>query len=318
MNILLSSSGRQVFLANAFKNALNGNGKVYAADNNATSSSLEAADKGFVAPAFTSKKYIPWLVNLCKENDVRLLITLNVDDLLVLEKERAQFEKINCKLVGGPLDSIEISYDKYKVVEFLKKLNMPAVKTWLVDDPQLFKNDVYPLIAKPRFGKGARGNVIINTPVEFQDFIEDIKSQNTPYVIQELIDGEEYGFDIINDFNANFLTVIGRRKIIQQDGESLQVMTVNPEFWKDTALRLSKELRHQGTVNFDVMFKNGMGYLIDINFRFSGDYVFSHIAGANTPKIYVDILGGNDINIENFTPKCNVMIRRVLNGATVV
>lgn len=315
MNILITSAGRQIFLVNAFKEALDKKGKIFTSDIDKDAPALKTSDIGFISPAFTDKNYIKWLIDICKSNDVNLLITLNVDDLLILERNRRTIEnETKCKLVGGPLESIQISNDKYKVIQLCQNLGLPVVNTWLANEINTDNFDSYPLMAKPRYGKGARGNVIIKNQ---KDLIELINNQNTPYVFQELINGDEYGFDIINDFSGDYYSLLGRLKKGQKNGESYRAQTVNPQFWEKTAIKLSKELKHQGTVNFDVLFEKDKGYLIDINFRFSGDYVFSHVAGANTPKLYLQFLENKTLKKGAFQPKINVVSQRILDGAKI-
>jgi len=315
MNILITSAGRQVFLVNAFKEALGKKGKVFTSDIDKDAPALKASDIGFISPAFTDRNYIKWLEGICRANDVNLLITLNVDDLLILERNRRTIEnETECKLIGGPLESIQISNDKYEVVQLCRKLDLPVVKTWLTSEVNKDNFSNFPLMAKPRYGKGGRGNVIIQNKT---DLNEITNKQSTPYVFQELIKGEEYGFDIINDFSGSYNSLLGRLKKRQKNGESYIAKTVNPMFWENSAKKLSRELKHQGTVNFDVLFKENKGYIIDINFRFSGDYVFSHVAGANTPMLYVNFYRKN-ISNKIYVPAEGVISRRMLNSAKII
>lgn len=316
MNILITSAGRQVFLVNAFKEAVGKEGKVFTSDIDKNAPALKASDKGFISPAFTDENYIDWLLEVCQSNDVNLLLTLNVDDLLILEQNRRKIEnETDCKLIGGPLESIQMSNDKYKVTQLCKKLGLPVVNTWLSHEINTDTFDNYPLMAKPRHGKGARGNVIIKNQ---EKLIGILGNQNTPYVFQELLDGDEYGFDIINDFLGSYYGLLGRLKKEQKNGESFRAQTIDPYFWEKSAIKLSRELKHQGTVNFDVLFTKGKGYLIDINFRFSGDYVFSHVAGANTPELYFQFFHDKILNKCAYKPKTGVISERILNGAKII
>lgn len=314
MNILITSVGRQVFLVNAFKEALNGKGKVCVADYDGKAKAFSVADVSFVVPAFTSDEYIPELIKICKENKINLLLSLNVDDIICIKKHEELFRRVDCFVLGAEHDMIVKSNDKYELPIMSQELGLPAAKTWLFDEsftPELIDN--YPIIAKPRYGKGARGNVVINSVSELKDFMGSIDSY-VPYVFQEMIVGEEYGFDIINDLEGNFFRILGRRKIIQKGGESFQAETINPDFWINAAKKWSNKIKYTGTANFDVIFDGEKGYLIDLNLRFSGDYVFSHIAGANTPKIIVDLFLKNNIDALQYWPEFEVKGERIKNS----
>lgn len=314
MNILITSVGRQVFLINAFKEALNGKGKVCVADYDGMAKAFSVADVSFVVPEFTSDEYIPKLIKICSENKINLLLSLNVDDIICIKKHEELFRRVDCFVLGAEHDIILRSNDKYELPIMSQELGLPALKTWFFDESfTLELIDNYPIIAKPRYGKGARGNVVIKSVSELKEFTVSLDSY-VPYVFQEMIVGDEYGFDIINDLEGNFFRLLGRRKIIQKGGESFQAVTINPDFWINAAKKWSNVIKHTGTANFDVIFNGEKGYLIDINLRFSGDYVFSHIAGANTPQIIVDLFLKKNIDEMQYLPDFELIGERIENS----
>ena len=101
MNILISAVGRQSFLVNAFKEALKGRGKVFATDCDENAKALKIADKSFIAPPFSSEKYILWMLDICKNHKIELLLSFNVDDIIILEKYNKAFSNIGCILLGA-------------------------------------------------------------------------------------------------------------------------------------------------------------------------------------------------------------------------
>ncbi len=318
MNILLSSAGRQSFLVEAFREALNGRGKVFAADFDPTAEALNAADSAFAAPAYSDAGYINWITNICQKHAINLLMSLNIDDLIILKQSEELFSSINCCVVGANFETVIQTNDKYQLPILSEELGLPRAQTYLVTSNfNTAVIDKFPIIAKPRFGKGARGNIVIKNRKELEDFKSSI-AEKTSYVLQEFIEGDEYGFDVVNALNGNFMRLLGRKKISQQNGESFQATTINPVFWEEAAKKWSNKLKHTGTANFDVIFKNGKGYLIDLNLRFSGDYIFSHIAGANTPQLLVNNLLSIPVDDNSYHPKINVTGERTENGAKFI
>lgn len=314
MNILITSAGRQIFLVNAFKDALQGRGKVFASDINSEAPSFTVADESFISPEFTSLDYIPWIKSICLECQIDTIISLNVDDLIVLSEFSDDFAEMNCRLIAGKKENIKRTNDKFKLQDICKEAGLPILETNLLNKNYLPKTS-YPLLAKPRYGKGARGNIVLYNFDEVVKFKDSIINSNEEFVIQELIEGVEYGFDIINDFQGNYLSLLGRKKISQKNGESFQAISIDPTFWETEAKKLSKSIQHKGTVNFDVIFSKSVGYLIDVNYRFSGDYVFSHFAGANTPQVYVDCFFNKNIPVNTYIPSFDVVLERIENGA---
>lgn len=225
---------------------------------------------------------------------------------------------MNCFILGAEYETVLQTNDKYQLTLLAEELNLPKAETFLVTsnfDTEKIRD--FPIVAKPRYGKGARGNFILRDKKELAEFIKAIDN-TTPYVLQEFINGDEYGFDVINDLNGNFLRLLGRKKIIQKNGESFQAKTVSPFFWQKAAIKWSEKLKHTGTANFDVIFRDGKGYLIDINLRFSGDYIFSHIAGANTPQILIDNLFKIPLGENSYHSKFEVIGERTVYGAKII
>ncbi|PWD97682.1 ATP-grasp domain-containing protein [Marinilabilia rubra] len=318
MNILISSVGRQAYLVKAFIQALGNQGRVYAVDCDEKAVGLKTADDFFIAPPFSSSEYVPWIIQICEKYNIKLLVSLNVDDILILKKSENLFSHLDCFILGADYETMSLSNDKYQLPLLSQKLNLPSAKTFLVSqDFDIEMIHELPVIAKPRYGKGARGNFILKEKKDLIEFLETNKG-DIPYVLQEFISGEEYGFDVINDLNGNFLRLYGRKKLLQYNGESFRAKTVHPKFWEEPALKWSKWLKHTGTANFDVIFKDGKGYLIDLNLRFSGDYVFSHIAGANTPQLLIDNLLKLPMGEKTYQPKIEVIGERLDYGAKII
>lgn len=303
MNILITSAGRQGFLVNAFKEALGNKGKIFASDIDENASALLEADKKFISPKFTDTKYIDWLVEVCNSNDIKLLITLNVDDLIVLEKSRSVFSGIGVFLVGGVLSNIEKTYDKFNLSKLGDEIGLKIPKTCLINDFE-FSNLKFPVLAKPRFGKGSRGHQILYNREELNSFVNKYNndSPSNEYILQEFIKGQEFGIDIINNFNSSYEGVLVREKILMKNGETYEAITVAHSEWEALGKKISSTLLHQGTIDVDIILFNGIKYVIDINHRFGGGYIFNHIAGAHVPKAYVNWILSNRIsdNISNY------------------
>jgi carbamoyl-phosphate synthase large subunit len=311
-NILISSVGRQSFLTKEFQKAIDNNGRVVVCDYNQYAKAFEVADSFYTAPAYTDNDYIPWLLDVCKKESINLLLTLNVDELLILEKNRNLFSAINCFIVGGDLELIKTTYDKHLLYEFCKKINIDTPPTYLLNEIIGNVNVQFPIIAKPRIGKGSKGNFIIKNENELKVLLKE-KEQlftNESYIFQELIRGDEYGVDLINDFDSHFQTVFVRKKLEMKNGETYEAITSSSEKWIDLALHLSKELKHQGIIDLDFLVLDKKKYLIDINYRFGGGYIFSHMAGAELPRVFVNWLLDKAIDAQWLNPKENIHSRR--------
>jgi carbamoyl-phosphate synthase large subunit len=102
-------------------------------------------------------------------------------------------------------------------------------------------------------------------------------------IAQEIVDGPECCVDVVNDLQGNYVTHFACRVHAMRAGESDSVTTIDPSFVGDLPQRLSRITRHPGLWGIDLMIHNNVPKIIDINPRFTGDYPFHHIAGANIP-----------------------------------
>lgn len=108
----------------------------------------------------------------------------------------------------------------------------------------------------------------------------------TGFVYQEMLNGVEYGMDILNDFNGNYIGSFARKKLSMRCGETDKAISVIDENFELIAKKIGESTKHIGSVDCDFFVSNDEIYFLEINPRFGGGYPFSHEAGINIPAIY--------------------------------
>lgn len=125
MNLLFTSVGRRAYLLRYFRKAMGEHGKIYAVNSAPMSTGMAQADESFVSPVIYDKEYIPFLIKLCKEKAIDMLIPLFDIDLPVLSSAKPQFEKTFVAVSdSGFIDSCN---DKLKMNEFLISAGLKTV-----------------------------------------------------------------------------------------------------------------------------------------------------------------------------------------------
>jgi len=305
VNILISCSGKQVNLVSWFKELLDEESYLIACDNNEFSPSLSIADKYFVAPTLDSPSYKDWFFSICKENNVSLVLSLYEPDLIILASIKDQLNSIGCKLVGAEEDTIKRITDKYLAKELLENAGIQYPKTKLLSDFSL-NSFSGPYIVKPRLGRGSRGIKKfkdINSVLEYRSVVEDPSA----FVVQELLDGPQFCFDILNDLHSNFVTTFIRRRLKMGTEETEVAITEDNKELHLVGKKVSEALRHQGSIDVEAIEHNEKFYIIDINVRFGGSYAFSHIAGANIPGALISWARGKSAPSEYLTHEYGVV-----------
>jgi len=319
-NILITCAGRRNYIINYFKEALKGRGKIIAVDNDEFASALVEADVSLCVPNVFDKNYIKSLVQIVEKYNVKAIISLNDLELPILSRNKSVFESLGAKLLVSSEDVISIAFDKWKTHDFIKDLGLNSPKTYIVLDEALnaISRGVlsFPLVLKPRFGSGSMN-------VEYVDTIEELKLNykllrikfkksilkeiSKDYIsdysilIQEKIDGKEFGFDVVNDFESNYFGMFVREKLSMRNGETDKAISVIDNSFSVFGNKIAENLKHIGAMDGDVIVSNEKKiYVLDLNPRFGGGYPFSHHAGANLVAVYVDwIIGSNESSILN-------------------
>lgn len=338
MNVLLTSAGRRNYLLRYFRSALDGRGKILAADASRDAPALAEADQAFLVPSVSSPAYVDELLDLCRAHDVRLLIPLNDLELPVLAPHRDRFLGIGAIPVVSSPDVVRICMDKWETVQFLRTTGLRGPKTWLaLEDAQeaLRCGEVrFPLIVKPRFGTASILTEMVMNPEELalasrmveirieRSIIAEFRAKDGGTVLfQEGLQGQEYGLDVVNDLAGNHLVSFARAKLAMRAGETDRAVTVDRADLAEMGRALGSALRHVGNLDCDAFVQGGTCTILEMNPRIGGGYPFSHVAGVDLAATMIASARGEELRPEwlRIEPgvrvaKCDRLVR--LRGET--
>lgn len=311
-NVLLTSAGRRAYIIDYFKEC-EGIGNVYASNSNYTIA-LKRADGYFISPLIYSEDYIPSIISFCKEKNVSVVLSLFDIDLLVLAKHEQDFVDAGITLVLAPEKFVEICNDKWKTHQFIKSLGFHSPKTYLhIED---VKNAIelgeisYPILMKPRWGMGSMSIYKVEDEQELEVFTKRCKREifgsylkyessmtaDEAILYQELLRGEEYGLDVLNDLNGEYIATFAKQKVSMRSGETDLGRTADPTPFESLAKTISQNSKHKGILSVD-LFKTEKGlFVIEMNCRISGHYPLAYLAGFNFPQLLVDWINGKETN----------------------
>ena len=325
MNILLTSVGRRGYLVQYFKEALNGNGKVFVSNSDANSPAFKYADAHVVSPLIYDNGYIDFLIDYCKKNNIEMLISLFDIDLYVLAKNKKRFEEIGVTVVVSDEEFIKVCNDKWLTYRYLSEKDIPTPKTYLSLENAL--SDIssnklsFPLIVKPRWGMGSLEIFTADNEEELEVFYKKIKRNiensylkyeskedlDNCVIIQEKIKGFEYGVDIINDLEGCYKNTVIRKKIGMRAGETDAAEIVENEKILDLTKKLAGYSKHIGNLDMDILSDGKNYYILEMNARFGGGYPFSHLAGVNLPLALVKWKQGKEVDQEILNARVGVI-----------
>ena len=320
MNILLTSAGRRTYLVNYFKEALSGKGLVYAS-NSILTYTLQQADGYVLTPQIYDNDYIDFLLEFCKNKNINVIISLFDIDLPVLAKNKNIFEKNGIRVVVSSENVTNICNDKWETYKFLKGIGINQAKTYISLDNVLSDlNSAYisfPLILKPRWGMGSIGIYQAENIEELHILYEKIKrtifnsylkyesqiDESSCILIQEKIIGQEFGLEILNNLESEYVTTIAKKKIAMRAGETDIAEIVDNSIFENISKKISQNLKHIANLDVDCFVTSDNEiFVLEMNCRFGGQYPFSHLAGVNFPKQIIKWLSGEKTEDYLVTP----------------
>lgn len=310
--LLILCPGRQTYLVSLFEKYFD----VYIGDNAQTTLDTYYNLPSVKMPRYDSESYLSILTDYIQKNSIEFLVTLSDVEVVLLTKNESVFTRLNCKLIALPYDMAYACLDKYLFAQVLSKNNIDTPKTYI--KPNEVLSDIerrilkLPIIVKNRWGMGSRGLKVIKTMEELSDCISNISTVKAPsflgnvsdaeysLVFQELIPGQEYGIDVVNDINHQYYTHLLKKKIEMRGGETDIAQITELEEAKELAVKISSTFKHIGNLDCDFIYVDKRCYVIDINPRFGGGYMFSSYTGLNVPELLSKWI--NKEEVLEFTP----------------
>ena len=198
-NVLILSCGTRNKIIQYFRKELGNNGIVIAADCSDLAPALYDADKYFVIPRINEKEYLKKVISICNCNKVKGILSLIDPELTLLARNKKEFLSIGVTPIISGHETVELCFDKYAMYKFLATNGFNTPKSY-VDKDKFFKDVEVGVINYPVFLKPIKGSASININKAFcKEEVELLFSKYDGLMIQEFIDGIEYGADVYID-----------------------------------------------------------------------------------------------------------------------
>jgi carbamoyl-phosphate synthase large subunit len=303
--LVLTSIGKRVQLIKHLKKSFS----VIGVDAGELNPGKAFVDKFYRIPNANESGYIESLLDICKKEEVVVLVPLYEGEFEILHNAREQFKEIETLILLSNGEILDVCKDKKKTYKYFLNSEINIPKVYSEDEIQEILTygdiDKLPLIIKPKDGMGSDGVYKINTLNELKFFKEYVKNG----IIQEFIDGDEYTVDTLVDLKGNPVYVVPRKRLEVRAGEVVKSCTINDKKIVDETLKVIKylnKLRDKtglsllGPLTIQFFKKsNGEVYLLEINPRFGGGVPLSFEAGADYGKRILDILEGKQLEYIN-------------------
>lgn len=295
MNILILSAGTRNKIVQYFKKAVGEGGRVIATDCSNLAPAVYDADRFYLVPRITAPDYLDVILDICRKEKIDGVFSLIDPELSLLAKERERFLEIGTTPVISPYELVEICFDKYKMYQMLCEMGIPTARCFIEKDSfreAYEKGEIsFPVFAKPVKGSASININKVTSMAEIDvlfDLYEDL-------MIQEYMDGQEYGADVYIDMISGKCTsIFVKKKIKMRAGETDKSVSFKDEKLFAILQNFVEKCGFCGMIDIDIFMINGTYYISEVNPRFGGGYPHAYESGVNMADQVLHNLKGEE------------------------
>ena len=234
------------------------------------------------------------ILDICREEGINAVLSLIDPELSMLAKEADRFKAIGVTPIISDYDLVETCFNKYRMSGLFKEKGLKTAKCYL-DTASFYEAKKAGEIDYPVFVKPVCGSASLHiNKVSSDKELEGLFAMYDDLMIQEYMDGTEYGVDAYIDMLSGKCTsVFIKKKIKMRAGETDKSVSVHIPELTDDIVRFVEEVGFKGIIDIDIFEVNGEYYFSEINPRFGGGYPHAYACGVNVPRQIINNLSGN-------------------------
>ncbi len=282
-NILITSAGRRVSLVKNFQEALksrNREGRIYTTDMAPELSSACHASDGFLkVPRVSDANYLGILKDFCLKKDISIVVPTIDTELSVLALCKEDFNNSGIFVAVSSKEICDVFSKKDTTESFFAGNNFNTPGS--IDD---LESCEYPVFAKLNNSSCSIGAQKVNS----RELAVKL-AENSNYVFQEFIEGDEYTVDVFIDRNQNVISVVPRLRMEVRAGEVSKAQTCKDKDIINKVIELCGCLKGAyGCITVQLFKTTDSIYFIEINPRFGGGYPLTCASGADFAQYLID------------------------------
>lgn len=247
---------------------------------------LYFTDSSYVSPYHNEPNFLEWLIEVCRKEKVDVILTGVEPVLWFLAQHQDQIKKATGALcITSDPATLLIANDKFLTCQWLQEngFNYPhyALSSDDVAVGQLVQTCHFPLIGKPRYGRGGAGIIKIHDQTSLQ-----LAMAQKDYLIQEYIGNPdaEYTVGCFSNRDGKVCGSISMKRELLE-GTTLRAIVGNFPEINAEAVRIVAALKANGPCNVQLrMSSSGLPVCFEINMRFSGTTPIRAHFGFNEVK----------------------------------
>jgi carbamoyl-phosphate synthase large subunit len=265
--------------------------RVIAADCSPLSVGFQLADAHYTVPLASAPGFIDAVLEICKREGVNILFPVIDEELLIFAQNRGRFQEEGIRVITNDPDVVALAKDKYRTFEFCKREGIRVPETYLPHELPEEGRLAFPLIVKPRDGRGTVGVFKARNRRELDFFLDYVCNP----MVQQFLDGAEYTIDILTDFQGRPISVVPKVRLETKAGMQVKGRTVKDDRLIDFGLMVIKKFGLVPRGNVQCILQDGEPSLIEVNPKFPASLPFTVAAGVNAPLLLLKMHRGEEV-----------------------
>lgn len=251
--------------------------RVVAADCDPASVGFHFADAFRVVPRVADPGYLAAILDLCRQEGVTLFLPALDEELELFSRHQEAFLRAGTRVLVSDPGAVATCLDKLLTYRYFQEAGLPTPRTVAAE---AFRTDAfaaYPVIVKPRAGRGSTGVHLARSPEEAAFFCGYVEGA----VVQERLGGVEYTIDVLAGMDSEVLILSPRQRLATESGISSRGATHWVEALVAPVRAMVKGLGLVGPLNIQCFIApDGAVGFTEINARMAGTAILSQAAGV--------------------------------------
>lgn len=258
---------------------------------------LYLADRAYISPLARSPGFVEWLLDVCERERVDVVLSGSEIVLEAIAPVASEIrERTGAVCIVSSPEVLRLGRDKLQTCRWLEAEGLPVPGYAALEDPgsvgRLIERYGFPLIAKPRFGKGSDGVMRLRDRGDLEHLVaaEDLSLREiavegmteSDLILQQYLGTEEQEYTV-GCFCASDGTLCGTvamRRTIKSGTTVSAELGRFPEV-RATAAAIASALRPMGPCNVQLRMHDGEPVPFEVNPRFSGTTALRAQMGFN-------------------------------------
>ena len=295
MNLLILSAGTRNKVVQYFKRECQKGERVVATDCSNLAPAVYEADAFYLVPRISHPDYLNIILDICKKEKITGVLSLIDPELSLLAKQEEKFKALGVTIIGSGYDLVETCFNKYAMYKMLDSLKIPTGKCYL-DKELFYAHKAAGRIGYPVFVKPVCGSASLHiSKVASDQELEVLFGLYEDLMIQEFMDGPEYGADVYIDLlTGRVSTIFVKKKIKMRAGETDKSVSVREPALFALIQKFVEDCGFKGIIDIDIFRIKENWYISEVNPRFGGGFPHAYESGVNVPAMILQNLRGEE------------------------